>query len=367
MSKGCVEAGAGTTAVDPRTGVSVRQVTDGPAIHHHPFFLAPAYDDAMRRLFFVSHETGTAQVCAERQEDGAVVQLTDRDDLDEWSLYPAHGGDAVYFTAVGAAWRLDLETLEEQPLFRFPHWERRRTGGVAGDMGTTALSRDDRWWAVHFKQNGHKSMAVIDTRAATGEVILDATAIGHIQFCPDDPELIAYAGEHTARIRMVRRNGGDNRLVYEQRPGEWITHETWLPGRRELAFVDWPHGIRAIDVDDGRLRDLAHFNAWHAAVNRQGTQMVADTNFPDIGLQLFQLGPGSSRPTPLCYPEASNAGDHWGGPFPYGNGPISVYAPQHTHPHPSFSPDGRQVVFTSDRTGNAQVYVATIPDPWRSN
>jgi oligogalacturonide lyase len=37
-----------------------------------------------------------------------------------------------------------------------------------------------------------------------------------------------------------------------------------------------------------------------------------------------------------------------------------VFAPQHTHPHPSFSPDGQHVVYTSDRSGFAQVYEVTI-------
>lgn len=45
-------------SVDPRTGATIRQVTAAPAIHHQPFFFIPAYDDAMRRLIFVSHRTG---------------------------------------------------------------------------------------------------------------------------------------------------------------------------------------------------------------------------------------------------------------------------------------------------------------------
>jgi oligogalacturonide lyase len=89
--------------------------------------------------------------------------------------------------------------------------------------------------------------------------------------------------------------------------------------------------------------------------------MVADTNFPDMGIQLFSPRDGIGSARTLCYPEASNQGEHWGGPFPYENGPIKVYAPQHTHPHPSFSPDSRYIVFTSDRTGYAQVYEAEIP------
>lgn len=39
----------------------------------------------------------------------------------------------------------------------------------------------------------------------------------------------------------------------------------------------------------------------------------------------------------------------------------TVYGPQWTHPHPSFSRDESMVVFASDRSGCTQVYVAEIP------
>jgi len=45
----------------------------------------------------------------------------------------------------------------------------------------------------------------------------------------------------------------------------------------------------------------------------------------------------------------------------YKQGKWKVYAPQHTHPHPSFSPDGRRVVFTSDATGHSQIYEVAAP------
>ena len=44
----------------------------------------------------------------------------------------------------------------------------------------------------------------------------------------------------------------------------------------------------------------------------------------------------------------------------YDNGPIEVYAPQHTHPHPSFSPNGQELLFTSDRTGCAQIFEVKV-------
>jgi oligogalacturonide lyase len=133
------------------------------------------------------------------------------------------------------------------------------------------------------------------------------------------------------------------------------------PWNAWVAFVDWPHGIRCVGADTGEVRRVTSFNAWHAACNRAGTLMVADTNAPDVGLQLFDPRDGVGAPAPLCHPEASNMGDHWHGPFPYEHGMIPRNNPQHTHPHPSFSPDGRYVVFTSDRTGHAQVYEVEIP------
>ena len=91
--------------------------------------------------------------------------------------------------------------------------------------------------------------------------------------------------------------------------------------------------------------------------------MVADTHFPDRGLQLFAPDDGKGAPRLLCESKASNAGVHWGvGHCPYDDGPVKVYAPQHTHPHPNFSPDGRFVVFGSDRTGHAQIYEVALDD-----
>jgi Tol biopolymer transport system component len=40
--------------------------------------------------------------------------------------------------------------------------------------------------------------------------------------------------------------------------------------------------------------------------------------------------------------------------------------PQWTHAHPAFSPDGRRAVYTSDRTGMCQVYVADVPEEFKA-
>ena len=86
LTKGTVYAAESRISHDTETGDS---------IHHHPFYYIPAYDEAMRWLFFVSHRTGAAQIFAEERESGNLIQLTDRDDLNEWSLHPSNDGRHV--------------------------------------------------------------------------------------------------------------------------------------------------------------------------------------------------------------------------------------------------------------------------------
>jgi len=316
----------------------------------------PAYDDGMKWLFFISHRTGRPQLFAEDQTTGELVQLTDRSDLSEWSIHPSHDGRYVYFTAGTSAWRLEMETFQEERLVDFGQVTLREMSMVSSGLGTTALSQCDRWWAIRFNNGNQVCLAIVDTQSGSYNVILRRDEVSHIQFCPDDSNMIFYAGPLTDRLWIVRIDGSDNRRLYQRKSGEWITHESWIPGQREIAFINWPRGVYAVSIDTGEVRSVASFNAWHAIANRQGTLMVADTNFPDIGLQIFCPLDGVGNPITLCYPEATNQGDHWRGPFPYECGPIQVFAPQHTHPHPSFSPDGKRIVFTSDRTGYSQIY-----------
>lgn len=353
---------------DPKTGASIRRITSAATIHHHPFFMVPAYDDAMRWTVFTSERNGRPQIYVEARATGELIQLTERDDLGDWSIHPSHDGRYVYFTAGSGGWRVEIASGRQEKLIDFVDLARqvaprsisdvqmREQGMVAAAMGTTALSHDDRYWAVKFNTGPQANLAVLDIQSGQAEVILRRDTVAHLQFCPDDNNLLFYAGPLTDRVWVIHRDGSGDRRVYQRAPGEWITHETWIPGTRELAIVDWPHGVRAIQIDTGAQRQVCTFNAWHPVCDRTGTRMVADTTFPDSGIQLFDPCDGVGSPTTICYPKASSMGEHWAGPFPYDHGPIRVNAPQHTHPHPSFSPDGRYILYTSDRTGYAQLY-----------
>jgi oligogalacturonide lyase len=361
MPKGQVIPREDRVVDDAPSGRRIRQVTNHPSIHHHPFFFVPAYDRAMRKLIFVSHRTSSPQIFFEDRQSGDLVQATDRPDLAEWSISPAPDGRYVYFTAGTSAWRVDLATFEEEELADFGAVEMREKGMIGAAMGTTALSASGRFWAVPVKAGQVTRFVLIDTEAKTATVFLERDTIGHPQFCPDDDDLILYAGPLTDRVWITDRSGKQNRRLYAREDRmQWVTHEVWLPGRRAVAFVDWPRGTRLIDVETGAVDWITRFPAWHAAPDADGARFVCDTTFPDRGLHLYRTAEGTAAY--LCRSEASNEGAHWGGPFPYKDGPVAVEARQHTHPHPRFAPDNSRVLFTSDRSGHAQLYEVMLED-----
>jgi oligogalacturonide lyase len=366
MAKGQLHPSETRWHTDARTGARLRQVTDAPCIHHHPFFFVPAHDQAMRYLFFVSHRSGQPQLYAELRTQaggsGQLLQLTDHPDLIAWSLHPTADGRHLLFTTARGAFRLDMETLQEELLHPFERQPNQLEGMVGAAMGTTTVSCDGRLWAIPIRRQGRSQMLFIDLVHQRSHEALDNEIIGHPQFCPDDPELIFYAGPMTDRLWIATADGRRHERLYQRESAaQWITHESWIVGTRELAFVDWPHGMQAIQVDTGERRTITRFPAWHAYPDPSGQRFVCDTNFPDIGLHTFAARGPAEDGRLLCLSEASSVGSHWAGPFPYNDGPVKVYAPQHTHPHPRFSPDQRQVVFTSDRSGHAQVYECEVP------
>ena len=109
MAKGTVHPPESRSFYDQRTGTHIRQVTTTSALHHHPFFIIPAYDNAMQRLIFISCRTGTPQIFAEERATGELRQLTDRPDISEWSVHPGRNGKAVFFTA-GTSGRLETRS-----------------------------------------------------------------------------------------------------------------------------------------------------------------------------------------------------------------------------------------------------------------
>lgn len=354
---------------DEVTGATVWQMTDHPSVHHHLYFTNPSFTPDGGFLIFISYRLGPPHLFSAEVLSGEIRQLTDLPDLNTFSGVPARDGRVV-FTAGEAVRAVEVGTGRQETLASFP----------GASLSNCHLSADGSMVATNVKRDGRNAITAVRVDGSGAHTIFETPGeVGHIQFSPRTDNTILYSGDVKHRVRLVDFDGSNDRLLYRQLPTEWITHESWLGSGDEVMFVHWPRAVRAIRRDGSGLRTIVNFTGWHPCSWRDGSLIVSDTHLPDIGLQLIDPATGAHRP--LCHPKSSNQGTQWAFDLPAEETPIdrtvlreqpppstgpdlreSTYGPQWTHPHPSFSADGRWVAFTSDRTGWSQVYRVEVPE-----
>ncbi len=183
------------------------------------------------------------------------------------------------------------------------------------------------------------------------------------------------SGDPAPRMHRVRRDGSAMECLHQHGNDEFIVHETFLGATGDLVFTIWPRALCRMDWTTRAIRTITEYNAWHIAPDRRGERVLCDTNHPDEGLQIIDVATGARRQ--LCRSESSNQGTQWrqsryalADDFADArknlswmeNAADTVYGPQWTHPHPSWSNGETMVAFASDRTGITQVYVVELVD-----
>lgn len=357
---------------DQNTGTHVYQLTNDNTINHNLYFLTPSFTPNQKNLIFTSYRSGKANFYKIQFPDGDIVQLTNGEEVHGYSGVIAKNGTELFYTEGDSIKAIHLDTFEERVLAVFKD----------GSLGECSVSADEKYIVTAMKRDGKSHITVTATDGSGGEIIYtspDQTII-HPQFHPKHADLIAYSGDPAPRMWTINRNGTDNRKLYEHDNNEFLVHETFLGSQDELIVTHWPYALRRISLDTLEMQTISDFNAWHIASNRAGTKVLCDTVHPDIGLRLVDVETGEHKP--ICYPQSSSSGsqwkkdryavaEDWAAAQQAGDREKAlswmemkvdtVYGPQWTHPHPSFSSDENAVVYTSDVSGHSQVYVAEIP------
>lgn len=357
---------------DEKTGAHIYQLTNDNTINHNLYFLTSSFTPDQKRLVFTSYRSGSANFYQLEFPDGDITQLTDGESVHGYSGVISKGGTELYYTEGDLIKAINLNTLKEQELAEFP----------GGSLGECSVSADEKFIVTAMKRDDKSHITVTATDANGGEIIYTSPnqTIIHPQFHPKHADLIAYSGDPAPRMWTIKRDGSDNRNLYQHNNSEFLVHETFLGDQDELIVTHWPYSLRRISLDTLEMQTISDFNAWHIASNRAGTKVLCDTVHPDIGLRLVDVETGEH--VPICYPQSSSSGsqwkkdryavaEDWAAAQQAGDREKSlswmemkvdtVYGPQWTHPHPSFSPDEKAVVYTSDVSGHSQVYVAVIP------
>jgi len=127
--------------------------------------------------------------------------------------------------------------------------------------------------------------------------------------------------------------------------GEAVGHEYWLADGETIAYHGrWPDGRKLF----GRIR---YDNA-----DRLEVAFPHDTGH--MHSNAFDLLVGDGPPYIRLW---RWNGEGFDGPRILAEHRSSMHI-QKAHPHPRFDPEGRHVVFTSDRSGYCNVYQAAVPD-----
>ncbi len=365
--KGEVAPSEHSTRRDAATGALIHQLTNHTSISHATYFLQSSFTPDGRSLIFVSYRSGGAQLFEiARFPDGEIRQLTDGPPIHPFSPAIHPSGESIFFVRGGAVWSIDRRTLDERLIAAFP----------GAQLGECSPGAGGEWITAAFRQSSQSGIVVGRADGSEWRMIPFPRTVIHPQFHPLDPEWIEFSADPAPRMHRVRRDGAGLECLYEHGNDEFIVHETFLGSTGDLVFTVWPHALCSMDWTTRERRTIAEFNAWHITPNRAGSSVLCDTNHPDEGIWITDVATG--RRHQVCLSESSNRGTQWktsryalaedfrAAQSEAKSGALSwmevatdsVYGPQWTHPHPSFSPDEKLVAFASDRTWQTQVYAA---------
>jgi oligogalacturonide lyase len=348
---------------DRATGARVTQVTEGPAINHPSYFLQSSFFPGGREMFITSYRTGAAQLFEVSLDSGEARQITSGEAVHPFSAALLPDGESLVFTRGGGLWAINRATHAERCIVNNPD----------AQLGECSISRDGEWLTAAYKQGAECGVVAGRFDGSGWHAMEFPRTVIHPQFHPLEPEWIEFSGDPAPRMHRIRRDGTGLECLYEHGNDEFLVHETFLGETGDLVFTVWPRALRRMDWSTRQIRTIAEYNAWHIAGDRRGARVLCDTNHPDEGLQIIDVATGARRQ--LCLTESSNQGSQWrqsryavAEDFARARNSLSwmenaadtVYGPQWTHPHPSWSTDETMAAFASDRTGTTQVYVVEL-------
>lgn len=354
-------------SLSPVTGREVWQVSSDSAPAVACYFEGQAFTGDEHFVVYASRKDGTWRLYRMELSTGLSMPVTPpgREVMeDDYTMMP--DGKRVSYLDGWQLLAAGVESGEEEVLFDFE-----------GRLPVTPLfsgsyTSDGRYTLVYVRgdrQDTDRTVIYrVDLHHGDLEEVFNKPAckITHPLLNPADPEVITYVPgpdtqndmslpmEKRARSWKIDLREGTDRQFLTAPYGYRATHESWSHDGERFFFFrktrpGWsPVAICSQDREGGDLR--VHYQSdsiklGHGTVSRDGRWFISDSQEPEINaLVLIDLE--QSRAQVLCMPNSSVDGGH------------SARA----HVHPSFSPAGAYVVFTSDRTGTSQVYVAPVGD-----
>jgi len=336
---------------DAVTGAQIRDLTPEVACAHIVYQTHPMWTPGMEYLKFYAPCERLRSPYALEMKTGDIHKLVDAD-VTTSILAPKHGH--LYYLCDRDLYVINVDLVfrglaAPQKVATLPRKVVRVEGGLSLDSkenviyAGVVLEEDKKWGIIALGIPPGKWRTITEQDFRIGHVQANPFVSGMIMFCHET------GGNSPQRIWGVNATGRGLHPFYKETDDEWVTHEVWWGGTRAL-FTIWPydeehtkkpHGVVSADWATGRPTFHAQFPAWHVHGSLDGKWIVADDM--DRNIWLIRAEDGERRLLTQ---------GHLGEGF-------------ETHPHPSFTPNSKAVVFNSSRDGKEHIYMAELPE-WES-
>jgi oligogalacturonide lyase len=362
------------TRQDADTGAQVTRLTPVDVTCHRNYFYQKCFTRDGQRLIFGA-EFGPGAAWNYHLLDlpsRTAVQLTEHVGENTFGGFLSPDDAHLYFVrAERQLIRLTLASLKEEVVYTVPAgWIGYGTwvaNSACTKMVGVEIHADDwfelddwRKFAAMFHAKPRCRLIRIDLATGQRDVIYQRHGwLGHPQYRPYDDSTVAFCheGPHDlidARIWFIDEAGREApRCGKVHAPGESCTHEFWVPDGSAMIYVSFrrgEHERRICRLDPATLLSTVLTimpPCSHLMSNHDGSLIVGDGSDEDPYLHLFDLQAASQRP--IARHDSS-----WR---------VHKGNRQVTHPHPSFTPDDRAVLYSSDCDGEPALFLAELPPP----
>lgn len=363
------------------TGIPMRQLTNHLSHSFHLYFTNNGWYDSGSKLLFGSDRNNATNLFSLDLIRGDITQLTDYSGSTAaiQQCYISPDGLKAYFTKEKQMISIHLGTLEEQVIYEAP------PGFGLGNLSCTA---DGAWICACIKEDlsdriqtslgtgyigfeetarakPHCKIMLIPAEGGTAKAIHEEKVwIGHVNASPTQPHLLSFCHEGPwdlvdHRIWCMNIETGEVWKIRTSEDNVFVGHEYWHADGLRIGYHGYTESLHnqdgkfigSVRYDNTECDEYAFpFQNMHIHSNDselivgdgQQTSAYHGDQFQDTICLWKKTDEGLEGPRILCRHRGS-------------------FQSQKIHVHPRFSPDGTQVLFTSDLSGYGNLYLVDVP------
>jgi Tol biopolymer transport system component len=343
---------------DPSTGVTVHRMTRSPRHDKHAYYDVSPWSRDGRRLVFSSAEPGgrTSEIWVMNADGSGLRKVADNGTFSmHVGAFPQWGADnrTVYYSGrpeAGPARGLTVTVDTGET-------------GVLGPSSRQISPDGRRSLYFHRRADRFADLGIMNTDGSGARIIasLDAVValspsqgaaranppnLTNCKWSPDGSRILfglvntTRPGPKLKELFTVRPDGSELRYLCA-----YAHHHIWAPDSQRVLF-NGDEAMMIINADGTGLRQISPLSSGHPSFSPDGRLIVTDVFGGRWGQCLVLINAGTGEVRKLVEVPSALGYSHSDG----------------THPHPCWSPDGKQILYDADWTGTCQLYVLDVPD-----